>query len=337
MSCPGVEAEAKHHVTEPIQEKHKIWDSYWHDSRIQSTVAESSPQAEATLEAHWLEFFNELPNGANILDLGCGNGAVCLIAARVSQSTGKGFKIYGIDSAAIDPVKYVPKEELLKTINFTGQVPMESLPYQAGQFDAVVSQYGMEFADSRAPAEAARVMKRGGKFCAITFAANTIPVVQAASKMRQSQFLLTGTKLFDVATAVSQALHHIEKNPQDDGQPRDSKKYLQKFSDEVERTMVKFKHADSEIVEAVITSLQHVFVIRKTTEINSQVNMIALMKKRIGSHVSRLDAITRAALGDSGLLGFKRKLADAGLTGVTHSQVVVDGLGVVGLKITGSR
>jgi ubiquinone/menaquinone biosynthesis C-methylase UbiE len=324
-------------VTEPIQEKHKIWDSYWHDSRIQSTVAESSPEAEATLEAHWTEFFNELPNGASILDLGCGNGAVGLIAARLSEATGKNFKIYGVDSAAIDPVKYVPKEDLLKQIEFKGQTPMESLPYQTGQFEAVVSQYGIEFADSRAPAEAARVLKRGGRFMAITFAANTIPVVQAASKMRQSQFLLTGTKLFDVATAVSQALHHIEKSPQEDGAPRDTKKYLQKFSDEVERTMAKFKHGDSEIVEAVITSLQHVFVIRKTTEINSQVNMIALMKKRIGSHVARLDAITRAALGDSGLLGFKRKLADAGLMSVAHGHVVVDNVGVVGLKVTGAR
>jgi len=324
-------------VTEPVQEKHKIWDSYWHDSRVQSTVAESSPEAEAVLEAHWREFFAELPNGAVILDLGCGNGAVCLIAARVSQETGKGFKIHGLDSAAIDPVKYVPKEELLKQVEFIGQTPMEVLPYQAGQFDAVVSQYSIEFADSRAPQEAARVLKRGGRFCAITFAANSPPVVQSASKMRQSQFLITGTKLFDVATAVSQALHHIEKAPQEDGQPRDTKKYLQKFSDEVERTMGKFKHGDSEIVEAVITSLQHVFVIRKNTEINSQVNMIALMKKRIGSHVARLDAITRAALGDSGVLGFKRKFADAGMMNVASSQVVVDGVGVIGLKITGTR
>ncbi|MBL8643140.1 MAG: class I SAM-dependent methyltransferase [Rhodospirillaceae bacterium] len=324
-------------MTEPIQEKHKIWDSYWHDSRVQSTVAESSPEAEATLEAHWTEFFNELPNGAQILDLGCGNGAVGLIAARVSKATNKNFKIIGIDSAAIDPPKYVPKEELLKEIEFKGQTPMEVLPFENGQFDAVVSQYAIEFGDSRAPGEAVRVMRRGAKFCAITFAANTVPVVQSASKMRQSQFLITGTKLFDVATAVSQALHHIEKAPQEDGQPRDTKKYLQKFSDEVERTMAKFKHGDSEIVEAVITSLQHVFVIRKSTEINSQVNMIALMKKRIGSHVARLDAITRAALGDSGLLGFKRKLSDAGLMNVTHSQVIVEGVGVVGLKVTGTR
>ncbi|MBL8630881.1 MAG: class I SAM-dependent methyltransferase [Rhodospirillaceae bacterium] len=337
MSLQGFLAEAKHHVTEPIQEKHKIWDSYWHDSRIFSTVAESSPQAEATLEAHWAEFFNELPNGAAILDLGCGNGHVCLMAARASEATGKHFRIFGVDSAAIDPVKFVPKEELLKTVEFKGQVPMEVLPYQSGQFDAVVSQYGMEFGDSRAPAEAVRVMKRGAKFCAIMFAANTAPVVQVASKMRQSQFLLNGTKLFEVATAVSQALHHIEKSPQEDGAPRDTKKYLQKFSDEVERTMAKFKNTDSEIVEAVITSLQHVFVIRKTTEINSQVNMIALMKKRIGSHVARLDAITRAAVGDSGLLGFKRKLADAGLMGVAHSQVIVDGVGVIGVKVTGTR
>ncbi len=90
-------------VAEPLQEKHRIWDSYWHDSRLQSTVAESSQEAELLLEAHWREIFAELPNSTAILDLACGNGAVALIAARISHETGKGFKIYGVDSAAIDP------------------------------------------------------------------------------------------------------------------------------------------------------------------------------------------------------------------------------------------
>jgi ubiquinone/menaquinone biosynthesis C-methylase UbiE len=324
-------------VAEPLQDKHKIWDSYWHDSRVHSTVAESSPEAEAALEAHWREFSAELPNSAAILDLGCGNGAVLLVAARVSQETGKGFKLYGLDSAAIDPVKYVPKEELLQGIEFTGQTPMEAMPYKQGQFDAVVSQFGIEFADSRAIGETARVLKRGGRFGAVTFAANSPPVVQSASKMRQSQYLINSTKLFDMATAVAQALHNIEKNPSEDGQGRDSKKYLEKFSKEVENTMTKFKHGDSEIIEAVITSLQHVFVIRKTTEIATQVNMIALMKKRIATHISRLDAITRAALGDSAVLGFKRKLADAGFMNVASSPMELPNGGIIGHKIGATR
>ena len=146
-----------------------------------------------------------MPNSAAVLDLACGNGAVALIAARVSEETGKGFKIYGVDSAAIDPAKFVAKEELLKTIEFTGLTPIELLPYQSGQFDAVVSQYGIEFADSRAIGEATRVLKRGGRFSAITFAANSPPVVQSASKMRQSQYLITSTKLFEMATAPTLA------------------------------------------------------------------------------------------------------------------------------------
>ena len=323
-------------VAEPLQEKHKIWDSYWHDSRMLSTVAESSPEAESALEASWRDFFADIPNGAVVLDLACGNGHLALMAARFAQDTSKTFKLHGIDAAAIDPLKYVPKEELLKGIEFKGQIPIEALPYETGMFDAVVSQYGIEFADSRAIGEAARVIKRGGKFCAVTFAANSPPVVQSASKMRQSQFLLNSTKLFEMATAVAQGLHNIEKNPNEESQGRDSKKYLEKFSKEVETTMSKFRHGDSEIVEAVITSLQHVFVIRKSTEISTQVNMIALMKKRIASHVSRLDAITRAALGDNAILGFKRKLADAGMMNVSAHPIETP-VGIIGHRIHATR
>ncbi|MDX2143406.1 MAG: class I SAM-dependent methyltransferase [Rhodospirillaceae bacterium] len=323
-------------MSEALQDKHRIWDSYWADSRIQSAVAEN-PVAEAVIDAHWREFFAELPDGAHILDLGCGNGAVALIAARVSQEQGKNFQIHGIDAANIDPPKYVAKEaELLKTIAFKGLTLMEDLPFEQGQFDAVVSQFAMEFSDlNKSCAEVGRVMKRGAKFCALSLAANSRPVAQAAAKMRQSQFLAGNTKLFDVATAVAQALFNIENTPGQEG--RDTKKYLEKFSQEVEKTMEKFKHGESETIEAVITGLQHVFVIRKTIGILEQVNMIALMKKRVATHVTRLEAMTRAALGDNAVVGFKRKLADAGVGSVQSAPFAAPEMGTIAWKLTATR
>jgi ubiquinone/menaquinone biosynthesis C-methylase UbiE len=325
-------------VTEALLDKHKIWDSYWADSRIQTGVAEN-PVAEAVIEAHWREFFAELDGGSRILDLGCGNGAVALIAARVSQEMEKNFQIHGIDAANIDPPKYVAKEaEMLKTIAFKGQTLMEDLPYEAGQFHAVVSQFALEFSDlNKSCPEIGRVMRRGGRFCALSLAANSKPVAQAAAKMRQSQFLAGNTKLFDVATAVAQALYNIESKPEAEGQGRDTKKYLEKFSQEVERTMEKFKHGDSETIEAVITGLQHVFVIRKTIGIQEQVNMIALMKKRVISHVGRLDAMTRAALGDNAVVGVKRKLGEAGLGNAQSAPFAAPEMGTIAWKITATR
>jgi len=81
--------------------------------------------------------------------------------------------------------------------------------------------------------------------------------------------------------------------------------------------------------------LQHVFVIRKTTEITSQLNMIALMKKWISSYIDRLDAITRAAMSDAVLLGFKRKLGDAGLMNITSAPIAFPTC-VIGYKIMGT-
>ncbi|MDX2221097.1 MAG: class I SAM-dependent methyltransferase, partial [Rhodospirillaceae bacterium] len=264
-------------MTTPAPDKATIWDTYWHDSRINSTVAESGPAVEAALDAHWRQFFDAMPDNAEVLDLACGNGAVALIAVQVARDAGRAFRVHAIDAAAIDPPKFVAKyADLLRQIDFKPRTMMEALPYPPHSMDAVVSQFGIEYGElNKVAAEIGRVLKPGGQFAAIAYAANSGPVVAAASKMRQSQYLLNNTKIFDVAIAVIQALHNIEKTPETEG--RDTKKYLEKFSQEVEKVMQKFQHAESDTVAAVIGSLQQIIILRKQKDIREQIGTVMVM------------------------------------------------------------
>ncbi|MCB2106439.1 MAG: methyltransferase domain-containing protein [Rhodobacteraceae bacterium] len=321
----------------PSQDKASIWDSYWHDSRLHSNVAEIGPAVETALETHWRQFFDEVPNRSAILDLGCGNGAVASVAVQAGRDSGKSFEVHGVDAAAIDPPKFVTKmADVLSAVQFKPRTAMEALPYAAGQFNAVVSQFAVEYGDlNKIAQEIGRVLAPGGLFCSISFAANSPPVVQSASKMRQSQYLINNTKIFDVSIAVIQALHNIENAAENDG--RDTKKYLEKFSEEVEKVMQKFQHAESDTIAAVIGSLQQIIIMRKQKDIREQIGTVMVMKKRIAAHATRLEASVRAALGDSALLGFKRKLGDAGLMEVSSTPFTVPEHGTLGWRISGRK
>ena len=272
-----------------------------------------------------------------MLDLACGNGAVSLVAAEHAKAAGKTFELYGVDAASIEPAKYVTAHaELLRGVTFKQRALMEQLPYEPGTFDAVFSQFGIEFGEiPRCASEVGRVLKPGGLFVGLCLAGNTPPVVTAASKQRQSQFLVNNTKLFDIAVAVVQALHNIESGPEADG--KDTRKYLEKFNAEVKVVMKKFAHADSETISSIVTSIQNIFVQRKQKDIREQIGTILLMKKRVTTRIGRLDTVIRAALGDSALMSLKRRLGDAGVAGVTSAPQSAGEAGVVAWRVSGRK
>lgn len=106
------------------------------------------------------EFYQRLgvKPGAKLLDVACGAGQLALIAARA------GAQVTGSDIAPnwIEKAKARATEEKLSVQFEEGDA--EALPYQAGQFDVVVSLIGAMFAPrpELVAAELTRVCKPGG-------------------------------------------------------------------------------------------------------------------------------------------------------------------------------
>ena len=322
-------------MTQPSEDKLRIWDAYWHDSRLYSAGPDSAADIEAALDAHWSQLAAGLEQGAKVLDLGCGNGAVALVVARVSQEMAKSFAVSGIDAAEIDPPHFVTRHAaLLRTIDFRARTRMEELPFDPDTFDAGISQFSFEFSDmAKAASEVARVLKPRGQFVILALPATGKVVEQSKKRVKQSQYVLTQTKLFDVALAVAQALHNVESR----GEGRDTKQYLERFNGEVERAIARFANTDSDLVMAMVIGLQRVLTDRKTTDIAEQLATINLMRKRLIEGVARAEVMERAALGDAGLNGLKRRLTESGLNVVETKPVSVGEHGTVAWRITARK
>jgi SAM-dependent methyltransferase len=100
-----------------------------------------------------------IPTGAQVLDVACGTGNLAVIAAR------RGGVVSGIDIAAnlIAQARARAAAEGLRIAYEQGDA--EALPYVDGQFDLVVSMFGVMFTvrPSIAAAELRRVTRPGGR------------------------------------------------------------------------------------------------------------------------------------------------------------------------------
>ena len=318
----------------PDDQKYRIWDSYWRDSRLHSLGAEN-PEVEAALDQHWQLVGETLPEQACILDIACGNGAAALAIAKAGYQVGKGFAVAGVDAAVIDPVRYAIRHgELLQTIQFHGNTRMEELPFKPELFDAVISQFGFEYGDlAKAAGEAGRVLKPLGVISILAMPATSSVLETAKTKMKQSQYILSDSKLFDVALAVTQALHHVESS----GSGRDTKEYLDRFNGEVERTMARFAKTDSDMVIAVIVALQRIITERRTIDISHQIAAVNGLKRRVTDHIARTEAMIRSALGDAGLSGLKRRLTEVGILVQESKPISVGTHGTVAWRVSGRK
>lgn len=108
---------------------------------------------EAAQRTGWRGFIADLPQGAQVLDLATGDGRV-LGWMRAERDD---LALNGVDLAPTLPAP--PKGTETR-----GGIAMENLPFGAGDFAAVVSQFGFEYGDiARTAVEIARVLAPGGK------------------------------------------------------------------------------------------------------------------------------------------------------------------------------
>lgn len=140
---------------------------YWHDYWASGGSGESAltkPEQRTRLAQHWRGLFAErAPQGSVVLDIGCGDGAIFGFVRDLLSQAGRGLTLIALDSSDA-----AARGAMNATPGATGVASDASrLPLREGAADLVVSQFGLEYAGSKAFEEAARVLKPGGTMSAV--------------------------------------------------------------------------------------------------------------------------------------------------------------------------
>jgi ubiquinone/menaquinone biosynthesis C-methylase UbiE len=190
------------------------WTQYWSTDRVAACFEGPQSNYEGTISDQWAEFFSAQPSPCNILDIGTGNGAVPVIARRIAMQQDKHFTITGVDAAAIDPHRFVQQEaEALAQITFMGGVSATSLPFEDAQFDAITSQFALEYMDSQATLdELARVAAAGAMLRCVVHVDNGIAAEAARQDLENCEYLLRESRLFDKAKRTMAFIVGLERS-----------------------------------------------------------------------------------------------------------------------------
>ena len=175
------------------------WSLYWSEDRLYSCVAHSSDEDQKVLDTLWHGFSQALDPKSRLLDLATGNGAV----AHAMLSVNKDLQIDAIDKASIDPNKSLKDAGDLSGVNFHSDVDLFDLSYEASEFDAITSQFGIEYAGLiEASIHVMSYLKIGGRFQFVIHHANSDIIESSKKKISELEQLTKKSGVLDTLIAV---------------------------------------------------------------------------------------------------------------------------------------
>lgn len=138
------------------------WTLYWQANRLHSCIASRFPGDEEELTEYWVRFGGSLVHGSRLIDLATGNGAVPFAL----RHAGLDLDITAVDKADILPQRYLESAaETLRGVCFLGGVDLCDEPTLAGPYDALTSQFGIEYVPAQVRAGVIRnLLRTGGRF-----------------------------------------------------------------------------------------------------------------------------------------------------------------------------
>lgn len=157
------------------------WSDYWRSGRTEvMTVQTPAGPVAFDTRSIWTEWFGDFETGAALLDLATGNGQVAAHASAAAAAGGKTFAITGVDYADVAAAS----ANLPADCRLMGGVALEQLPFPAAAFDGASSQFGIEYADTRAALqELGRVLRPGGRALMLIHHADSVITRQTADQI----------------------------------------------------------------------------------------------------------------------------------------------------------
>ena len=175
------------------------WSDYWRSGRTDvMTVQTATGPVAFDTEPIWANWFKTFDTVAQLLDLATGNGQVAGYASGAASATGKTFAITGVDYADVEAAS----TRLPADCRLLGGVALEKLPFPTATFDGASSQFGIEYADTRAALqELGRVLKPGGRALMLIHHSDSVITRQTAEQIAA----------FDAVLGKSGAIRHARR------------------------------------------------------------------------------------------------------------------------------
>jgi ubiquinone/menaquinone biosynthesis C-methylase UbiE len=318
------------------------WTRYWARGALHSCPNAFTGNYGEAVRDLWYDFFSGLPPQAHILDIGTGNGAVALIAREASEAHGRGFSIEGIDAAEINPPRAAAAHGLaIEGIVFRGRTACERTGYEANLFDAVSSQYALEYMQvSETLAELARILKPGGRALFVIHHANSAALATTRDELDSFTFLkheapiVVEARRFIQRLAKGRSPAEIERLATDRESQTHGRTLERMLQRAVERARTRKHAAFLEGIAAQVAT-----AVRESRAVGplAALQRLDALTSEVTAHHDRLAAILRAAHTERQIHELAQELGRAGFDTEAATELRIRGDDLMGWVVRATR
>lgn len=276
----------------------EAWAAYWRGAPGSGCLSGAPADVTRRLQEGWRAFAKKLARDARLLDLATGTGAVLELIRHERPD----LYLLGVDYAS--PSTNRGRVEVI------GGVDCASLPFEDATFDAVSSQFGVEYCTADAIDEAVRVLRPGGLLRFVAHHAGS-PVVRHNAARAAALSALRDAGLFVLGRRIAAGL------------PADSK--LQSSVASAQR-----QHGSQRVAAELPAAVRQALGSPQPTQ------HIADLERRAAAEIGRLRAMQAAALDEATAGSLVDKLEGVGVTATTHI-IAEQGQTPIAWVISGSR
>jgi SAM-dependent methyltransferase len=184
------------------RQRQAVWARHWASGAAHSCAGSYDETYGGAIAQFWRGVAAGFAPGTRVLDIATGSGALPRLLRALQP--GIPWQVDAVDLAPVQPAWWqaLPSEQRALT-RFHGAAAAESLPFAEGQFDTVVSQYGLEYADlPRAVSELLRVRAPRGHVALVLHHSASRPVTLATVEMAHIAWLRAAEGLLPAAQAM---------------------------------------------------------------------------------------------------------------------------------------
>lgn len=296
------------------------WTLYWQSDKLESCIAMTSADDAREIAAYWQAFASQLHDFATVLDLASGNGAV----PSMMLAEYPGLKFVAVDKAEIEPPKYLSQTKELETVRFLPGVDVCNLPFEDESFDAVTSQFGLEYAPlACACKSAARVLKKSGAIRLLMHHVDSEIVRPSKQTLREITDLLA-------AGGVMEKVGFFATNQIDLAQLEAAgQQYLQTETAKTEHVSGQIFGGINQLIEGINTNPDLARALAET------------MALRLHAEQARLLQLRRAALSTEQVSQLRQEFVDSGIViDVLETLVLANpggGQALIGWQLSGRK
>jgi len=288
------------------------WDAFW-QAREKAIGQEDAGARDRAPVLYWESFFREAfernPK-PRLIDVACGNGAVTKIAVTIAQDAGVNVDAHCLDYsiAAVDELrKQYPEVEGVAC-------DARTIPYPDGEFDIVVSQFGIEYAGREAFAETARLVAADGTLAALVHLADGAINRECAGNLAVAAALREARLMSLAREAFSAGFELIAGRITDEAFQEADKRLAPAV--EVAKQILKDQGplAAGGLLASLYRDIGHMYKRMQNYVPNEVFAWIDGMSDELVSYEGRMASMTRCALDESGIQEIAATIRAAGFT-----------------------